>query len=139
MRFRKKRDEEPAAGIAPLIDIVFLLLIFFMVTSHYDIASGVRINLPKVMKRSMESGTEERITLIIDRDARVYLDGTILDRDELRKRLKKSVEKMASLHLVIQADSEVNHGRVVEIMDMAKNVGIVSIIIAARWDSGELL
>ncbi|MBW1921270.1 MAG: biopolymer transporter ExbD [Deltaproteobacteria bacterium] len=48
MRFKTTKKEEPSLGIAPLIDIVFLLLIFFMVTSHFDIASGVRIQLPKV-------------------------------------------------------------------------------------------
>ena len=50
MRLRKVREEEVVLSIAPLIDIVFLLLIFFMVTSHFDVASGVRIQMPKVTK-----------------------------------------------------------------------------------------
>ena len=61
MRFKKFREEEPRVSIAPLIDIVFLLLIFFMVTSHFDIASGIRINLPKVAKRII--GEENRMDI----------------------------------------------------------------------------
>ena len=54
MRFKKSRDEDLILGIAPLIDIVFLLLIFFIVTYHFDIASGVRIRLPKITQRIMK-------------------------------------------------------------------------------------
>ena len=50
MRFiRGRKEEEPRLGIAPLIDIVFLLLIFFMVTSHFDLASGVRLDRKSVV------------------------------------------------------------------------------------------
>ena len=58
MRFKKQKEEEPMISIAPLIDILFLLLIFFMVTSHFDIASGVQINLPDVtISVTCSSGT----------------------------------------------------------------------------------
>ena len=139
MRFRKKKDDEPNIGIAPLVDIVFLLLIFFMVTSHYDIASGVRINLPKVTKKMMDSEDENRITLIIDKTARIYLDGSIIDKETLKKRLENEVKERGMLHLILQADSDVKHGKVLEIMDLAKSVGVHSIIIAARWNSSGLL
>ena len=52
MRFKRNRPEEIRLGIAPLIDIVFLLLIFFMVTAHFDVASGVQIRLPRVAQKT---------------------------------------------------------------------------------------
>lgn len=139
MRFRKKKDDEPRISIAPLVDIVFLLLIFFMVTSHYDIAAGVQIKLPRVTKRTASPDAESRIIIIVDKDGNVYLDGTKMDMKTLKSRLAEEVKNRGILHLVLQADSDVRHGKVVEIMDMAKSAGINSIVIAARWRSQELL
>ncbi len=139
MRFRKKKDDEPNIGIAPLVDIVFLLLIFFMVTSHYDIAAGVQIRLPRVTKKTANPDAESRIIINVDKDANVYLDGSKIDMKTLKDRLTEEVKNRGMLNLVLQADSDVRHGKVVEIMDMAKGAGINSIIIAARWRSEELL
>ena len=139
MRFRKKKDDEPRISIAPLIDVVFLLLIFFMVTSHYDIAAGVQIKLPKVKKRAANPDAESRIMIIVDKDGNAYLDGTKIDMNTLKNRLSEEVKSRGVLHLVLQADSDVRHGNVVEIMDMAKGAGINSIVIAARWRADELL
>ena len=139
MRFRKKREEEPRISIAPLIDIVFLLLIFFMVTSHFDIASGVRINLPKVTKRIIGEDEENRVTLVIDKSTQTYLEGKKVDLKTLQERLKGIVEERGVLQLILQADKDVSHGKVVQIMDLAKSVGVHSIIIAAKWKSDDLL
>lgn len=139
MRFKKQKEEEPSISIAPLIDILFLLLIFFMVTSHFDIASGVQINLPDVTKRIIGEEEENRITLIIDKSAQAYLEGEKIEVKELQERLQEIIKEKGLLHLVLQADKDVTHGKVVEIMDLAKNAGVSSIIIAARWKSDGLL
>ncbi len=135
MRFKRIRDNEPMLGIAPLVDIVFLLLIFFMVTSHFDVASGVKIRLPKAAQRILDQKSE-RIILLVDRFGKVYLKGKQLNDEALRKELRLSVEKKDMMHLVLQADKDTRHGRVVQIMDMAKMAGIRSIIIAARLPVG---
>jgi len=139
MRFKKKKEEGPEISIAPLIDILFLLLIFFMVTSHFDISSGVRINLPKVTKRIMGEEDENRVTLIIDKSAQIYLEGEKIEQEELKGLLEERVKEEGLLNLVLHADKDVNHGTVVGIMDLAKSAGISSIIIAARWRAEELL
>ena len=139
MRFRKKKEDEPRISIAPLIDIVFLLLIFFMVTSHYDIASGVRIKLPKVTKKVTTPDDENKIVLMVDKSADIYIEGEKISMDSLKARLGDEVKKRGVVQLVLQADIDVKHGKVVEIMDCAKNAGINSIVIAARWRSEELL
>ena len=138
MRFKKFREEEPRVSIAPLIDIVFLLLIFFMVTSHFDISSGIRINLPKVAKRIIGE-EQDTITLIIDRSAQIYLEGKKIEQKTLQERLQSLVNEERIFSLILQADKDVKHGKVVEIMDLAKSAGVQSIIIAARWKSEELI
>ncbi|MFC1839931.1 ExbD/TolR family protein [Thermodesulfobacteriota bacterium] len=139
MRFRKKKEDEPRISIAPLVDIVFLLLIFFMVTSHYDIASGVRIKLPKVTKKAESPDDENKIVLLVDKSANIFIEGKKIDIESLKARLGEEVKKRGIIQLVLQADIDVRHGKVVEIMDYAKSAGINSIVIAARWRSKELL
>jgi len=139
MKFRKIKEEEPRISIAPLVDILFLLLIFFMVTSHFDIASGVRINLPKVTKRIINGEEENRITLIVDKSAQIYLEGKKVEPEVLLGLLKEYVKERGFLDLVLQADKDVSHGNVVEIMDLAKSAGVNSIIIAAQWKAEGLL
>jgi biopolymer transport protein ExbD len=139
MRFRKTKDEEPSIGVAPLVDMVFLLLIFFMVTSHYDIAAGVQIKLPKVTKKATDSDSENRIIITVDKNATIYIEGAKIDISVLELRLQKEIKARGVLDLVLQADVDVSHGNVVKIMDMAKSAGINSIIIAARWRSKDLM
>ena len=134
MRFRRARIEETRLGIAPLIDIVFLLLIFFMVTSHFDVATGVRIQLPRVSKRVL-SEKNNRVALVIDRSGQIYFEGERVDEKTLSKRLEYLVDKKGLMSLVLQADRDVRHGVVVNMMDLAKNAGIQNIMIAARWKS----
>jgi biopolymer transport protein ExbD len=132
MRFRKPREDEIRLSIAPLIDIVFLLLIFFMVTSHFDVASGVRISLPKVAKRILNQ-EKTRITLVIDKSGHTYLEGKRINMKTLQDRLRKLVKEKGIFQVILQADKDVSHGKVVQIMDLAKTAGAHSIIIAARW------
>jgi biopolymer transport protein ExbD len=132
MRFRKPREDEIRLSIAPLIDIVFLLLIFFMVTSHFDVASGVRISLPKVAKRILNQ-EKNRITLVIDKSGHTYLEGKRMDMTTLQERMRKLVKEKGIFQVILQADKDVSHGKVVQIMDLAKTAGAYSIIIAARW------
>lgn len=138
MRFRREKPDEISIGIAPLIDIVFLLLIFFMVTSHFDVASGVLIRLPKVAQR-LFTQQDNRITLVIAKSGLVYLEGQKVDQGNLEKKLRKLVSEKGLLHLVLQADKDVRHGLVVQTMDLAKTAGVNSIIIAAQWKSDKVL
>lgn len=138
MRFRKTKEEEPRLGLAPLIDIVFLLLIFFMVTSHFDVASGLRIQLPEVAQRLFNQ-KDNRLILVIDKSGRMFLEGKGLDLKALEKELDQAVNEKDLVHLVLQADKDVRHGAVVQAMDVAKSVGISSIIISAQWKADKVL
>ena len=135
MKFRKAKEEEPRISIAPLIDIVFLLLIFFMVTSHFDIASGVKIDLPKVGQKVISNAKDDKITLVIDKSGEVYLEGEKISNESLKEKVEDLIKKKKLVQLILQADKDTAHGKVVEIMDLAKSSGVNSIVIAARWKS----
>lgn len=133
MRFTKPKDEEPRMGMAPLIDVVFLLLIFFMLTSHFDIATGISINLPKVAQKAFYK-EDRKIGLTMDKAGNIYLKGERIEPGKLGPRLRGLVEKEGLIYLVLSADKDVKHGRVVQVMDIAKKAGVPSIVIAAQWD-----
>ncbi len=132
MRFRKIKEEEHTPGITPLIDIVFLLLIFFMVTSHFHVASGIPIRLPKLAQKAYDRKSH-KIILVVDKDGRIFFKGEQIDIRKLGSKLKSLVGKGGPSHLLLEADKDVKHGRVVQVMDLAKRAGVSSIIIAAQW------
>lgn len=132
MRFKKTRDQEATIGIAPFIDMVFLLLIFFMVTSQFDVASGVRIQLPRVAAKTFDERTD-KVKVIIDQAGQIFLKGVKLDMKGLEKELRTILQEKGLFSLIIQADRNVPHGIVVETMDTAKAAGVHTIIIAAQW------
>lgn len=134
MHFKKAKEDETILGITPLIDIVFLLLIFFMMTSHFGIVSGININLPRAGQQVSDWETD-RLVLMIDKDGRIYLKGETIDINSLDQKLKAFVENNATASLVLEADRDVKHGLVVQVMDLAKRAGVVSILIAARWEA----
>ncbi|HIC85466.1 MAG TPA: biopolymer transporter ExbD [Desulfobacterales bacterium] len=137
MRFKRITiEEEPRLGMAPLIDVVFLLLIFFMLTSHFEIASGVRIRLPKVARKVYES-EQAKVIVLIDKQGTIYLKGKKVDLGLLKDKISKLVNEKGIVNLVLQADKYSSHGRVVAVMDAAKKAGIRSIIIAAKWKPEE--
>ena len=78
-------------GITPLIDIVFLLLIFFMLTSHFHVASGVPIRLPKVTQNA-HNGTDRKVIIAIDRNGLTYIQGEKIEPKELGPSLKTLVK-----------------------------------------------
>ena len=138
MRFRRPREEETTLGIAPLVDIVFLLLIFFMVTSNFDVASGVRIKLPRVEKRILDH-EKNRIILVVDKSGQTYLEGQKVDLDALKENLETFVREKGIIQVILQADKDVTHGHVVRIMDLAKTAGADSILIAAQWKADKII
>ena len=138
MRFRKSKEEEPQLGITPLIDIVFLLLIFFMLTSHFHVASGVPIRLPEVTQKAHDE-EGPKVILVIDREGHIYLKGAKIGLKKLRQEIRALVRKNGAVYLLLQADKEVRHGTVVQVMDLAKGAGVTSIIIAAQWEPGKVL
>jgi len=134
MRFSQPKREEISLGIsiAPLIDIVFLLLIFFMLTSHFEIMSGIDVKLPGISERGSGQLMDTMI-VAIDKTGDCYLREEKVALEDLYLRLKGRTEQK-KMNLILQADRDVRHGHVVRVMDLANKAGVTSIIISAQWD-----
>jgi len=134
MRFSQPKREEISLGvsIAPLIDIVFLLLIFFILTSHIEIIPGIDIKLPAIAERGSDTATDTMV-VILDREGHHYLNKERIELAELFRKFKETAQP-TKISLIVQADREVKHGQVVRVMDLAKKAGITTIVIAAQWE-----
>ena len=109
-----------------------------MLTSHFHVASGIPIRLPKVTQKSF---TREnlKVVLVVDKLGRCYFKGEEVGLKKLAMKMQTLVEKEGLAALIIQADKDVKHGRVVQVMDIAKKAGVISIVIAAQWKSEKVL
>ncbi|MBU2552196.1 MAG: biopolymer transporter ExbD [Proteobacteria bacterium] len=132
MRFQVKRREEPAIEIAPLIDVVFLLLLFFMVTTQFISIPGLKITLPGIKPGATVTATA-KIELHVTSAGDLYLDGNPVAAADLAEALKKKAPDPESAVLVLLADENVKHGRIVRLMEEIRSCGLRKVVFAARW------
>jgi biopolymer transport protein ExbD len=118
-------------NLTPLIDIVFLLLIFFMVSTTFIDTPGIDVQLPKASARTIEIEKKD-VTVIINAKGQLFLDSNEIELDSLATHLSKERLAHMEISLIIRADEEVSHGKVVRVMDLAKKSGIERIAIATR-------
>ena len=122
MRFRRAVERREAAfDLMPLIDVVFLLIIFFMLTTSFrTIFQGIKVDLPTTTTK--QEKIEQNIIITITKDNVLYLDKARVTTSNLVSLLKKKLGEKKGL-VMINADKLVRHGKVVEIMDLAKQAG----------------
>ena len=117
-------------SITPLVDTMLVLLIFVLLLGAFAIQPGIRVRLPEAA--SKEEEPKQDLVLILTRDNRLYLNDDPLQVDELRARSQERLHNRHEGVVVIKADKEVLHGRVVEVMDIAKGAGAVRLAIATE-------
>jgi biopolymer transport protein ExbD len=133
MNFRPDRKEDNVEiNLTPLIDVVFLLLIFFMVSTTFDRHAKLKVQLPEASAK-MEQKQEEPIVLSIDANGKYYInDRQVVNTqlDTLKKALRKSVGDKKDVALVLRADAKTPHQSVVRAMDAASQLGLTRLSIA---------
>ncbi len=112
--------------IAPLIDVIFQLLIFFMLTSSFVSPAGIKVNLPKAVTSQMVKS--KSLEIVISGENVIYIDTRVVNIKELKSILKGLA--MRDEPLLIKSDRRAQLGRVVEIWDMARDLGLSQINIA---------
>lgn len=133
MKFRQVRRELPALNLTPLIDIVFLLLIFFMVTTSFSRETRLLVSLPEA-SGSAENATES-IEVLVDKEGGYAINGRRLvnaEVDSLVRGLELESGGDVSLLVVLVADAEAQHQSVVTAMEAIGRAGFASLSIATR-------
>jgi biopolymer transport protein ExbD len=130
-KIERRRRSIEVIDMIPMIDMVFLLLIFFALTNTFEVQRFMELNLPKGSS-GIELKKTERLTLAINNENQIMLENEPIEPAQLAAKLKEIVQKDTEVTLVIQGDENVPHGRVVELMDAANGAGVKKILITVR-------
>jgi biopolymer transport protein ExbD len=123
-------DDDPITdiNITPLVDIILVVLIIFMVTATYIVEDSIKINLPSAA--TGESTEFSSLGLQLTSDGKLYRDGTETSETELRNFIRAERKVVGDdITALIAADSEVDHGRVVWLIDVVKQEGVTKFAI----------
>ena len=134
MKFQRQKIDHDGVNLTPLIDVVFLLLIFFMVSTTFTKETHLSVDLPEAVGNP-SSENPKQIEIVIAADGSYSVNGRALINNKLDT-LKSAIEKTAEgdnqLPLVITADAKTPHQAVVEAMDAAGQLGFVRLSITTR-------
>lgn len=114
-------------NIAPLIDVIFLQLIYFMLTSSFIMQPGIKINLPQAV--TSETVSEKEILVSITKEGTIFYREQPVKKEELERILQGITTVDRDRVLIIKGDRKAEHGIVVEVMDIARRTGITKIVI----------
>ncbi|MDJ0901162.1 MAG: biopolymer transporter ExbD [Xenococcus sp. MO_188.B8] len=131
MRLPEEPDLPPSINIVPMIDVIFAILVFFMVSSLYLTRSeGLPVNLPRA--KTVEVQKTQQITVSLDRDGKLTLDSEPAKLDQLKTQIEKLIKTESTAIVVVNADKEVSHGDVVAVIDQLRQIPQVQLAIAAK-------
>ena len=129
MRLARRTIKKARIEIIPMIDTIFFLLVFFMIsTLSMSRYSGVPVNLPKAATGQQPASESAAVT--ITPDGKVYIDKQEVLRENIYTVLKQRLTANAELLVLINADERVEHGQVVDVMDHARKAGVAKMAIA---------
>mgnify|MGYP001808379182 CR=1 FL=1 len=133
-RFRRSRDndEESEVNVTPMLDVVFIMLIFFIVTASFVKESGIDVNRPNAA--TAERKQRASILIAISKNNEVWIQKRRVDVRAVRANVERLLAENPQGSVVIQADEKSENGLFVKVMDQARLAGAQSIAIAARND-----
>jgi len=138
LNLKPDRKEEIDLNLTPLIDVVFLLLIFFMVSTTFEQTSKLKIDLPEASAKA-EQQSDKKIVIGIDVKGRFYINDRQLVNTQV-KTLKIALMKVAGdnkeIPIVLRADAKTPHQAVVTAMDAAAQVGLTRLSISTLETNG---
>jgi biopolymer transport protein ExbD len=135
MAVESKKDA-PELNLTPMIDVVFQLLIFFMVTAVFAITPGLDIKLPEA--EEAQAPEKENLFIVVDQDGNMKLNHRSVTFATLKEDLAMKREQLDNTTMIIiQGDERSTHGQIVQIMDLARAVGLVDQVIATEPQRGD--
>jgi len=137
MSFRRRTTESPKVDLTPMIDVVFLLLIFFMISTTFIERPGLNIDLPQGGAEKIAQGKNE-VQVYLAADGTVFLEREETDMDSLQLYLRGfGLPRAKQMTFLLMADKNARHGQVIELMDSAKLAGFGKLAIATEKKPGQ--
>ncbi len=139
MNFRPDRKDDIDLNITPLIDVVFLLLIFFMVSTTFERQSEISITLPRASE-SMKEVNPDIIHVAVDAQQRIFINEILLvnsNLETIREALQRNADGIIEPAIVISADADATHQSVVRILDAARQLSLTTITFSTQVEEEE--
>ncbi|MCF7816442.1 MAG: biopolymer transporter ExbD [Kiritimatiellales bacterium] len=130
MKLRLPRKDEVSIDMAPMIDMVFLLLIFFMVASVVTELDKVEVEIPKAEYAKVPEDTKGRLMLSVDKNNQIYAGTVPVTIDELKELVSAELDRNPDLRILIRADERVEYKTNKDIMIACGEVGATDLIYA---------
>ena len=130
MQLRTKPKRRVILNVTSLIDVLFLLLIFFMISTTFLSTPAIKLELPKA--KNADTVRQDPVVVFIDADGHVFLNDEPIDIGMLPSALKTRLQEHDDKAVVLKADSRVTHGQVVEVMDIVKGAGARRLVVSTR-------
>ncbi|MEG4207774.1 biopolymer transporter ExbD [Microcoleus sp. Pol7_A1] len=122
MRLPDEPDNIPQINIVPMIDVVFAILTFLIVSSlSLSKSQGLPVNLPKASTSQVQD-SPAKITVTLDAQGKFMVDKKLVNLDQIESTVRQVMGSNPSALIVLNADKSVNHGRVVEVMDRLRRI-----------------
>jgi biopolymer transport protein ExbD len=130
MQFKIRPKRKVFLNITSLIDVLFLLLIFLMVSTTFLEQPGIKLELPEAQSAAVME--QEEFTLFVDRDGKVFLNDSEIAIEDLEAKIKEKLPEMEKGAITLKADQEISHGFVVRLMDIMKKSGVKKLIVGTK-------
>jgi biopolymer transport protein ExbD/biopolymer transport protein TolR len=131
MSFQRKQVDEPRIDLTPMVDVVFLLLIFFMISTTFVESPGISIKLPEASSQTIDREPKE-IKIYLSREGDIYHRDQKISLDGFKALLAEYQSDAEQTTVLLLADQESRHGKVVTLMDLARDAGFVKLAIATE-------
>lgn len=133
MRIRRGSIKKSRIEMIPLIDVVFLLLVFFIYSMlSLTIHRGLPVHLPAAS--TSQADKQEFISITLQRDGRLFLEDNEVHMDTLHSLLIMVKEEDPNRKVYLRADKEVSYQRVVEVLDLVRSAGIYELALETQWE-----
>ncbi|PID41051.1 MAG: biopolymer transporter ExbD [Proteobacteria bacterium] len=132
MRRIQRDNDEQIIDLTPMLDVVFIMLIFFIVTTSFIKETGIDINRPSAA--TAEKKSKGNILIAITQDGEIWLDKRRIDIRAVRANIQRLKAKFPQSSVIIQSDTESKTGTLVRVMDQIRLAGVQNISIAASVD-----
>lgn len=131
MPFPLPKQADPRIDVSPLIDVVFQLLIFFVVTTTFLTDTGIPLDLPDAASGQNETVKQE-LSVRISRDGGIHFQDDLVSLEDLRLRLVQAVADTPSQALTVYGDGEVDYETIIQVMDAARRASVPGIVLATE-------
>jgi biopolymer transport protein ExbD len=126
--FFKDENEEIEINMTPMLDVVFILLIFFIVTTSFIREAGVSIDRPQASSASVLP--QQAITIAITKLNQIWIDQRMIDPRSVRRNIERLLSEMPESTVIIQSDQLASTGVLIDVLDQAKLAGAKSIAVS---------